>query len=279
MAVDGLHATRPVEFPVGRPEEAQGMFDVLTYQKGGSVLRMLEQFLGADVFRDGIHDYLLPKPREHRDLPTCGTRSSGRAGARCGRSWTPGSTRAAIRWSRWVTTARSPSRPSPTAASRAAPSDRDWQVPVLTRPLAGRDGGSEADPPAGPADHARRRRPEDWSTPGGSGYYRVSYPAPRSSSLAEVFGELAPLERYNLVSDAWAAALSGQAPLADLLRAGPGAGRRRPRAIRVSGRWCSGRSASSTGSCPTPTGPHWRGRARTLLGPAGRPPRLGAPAR
>ncbi|MGH9079528.1 MAG: M1 family metallopeptidase, partial [Acidimicrobiales bacterium] len=27
MAVDGLHSTRPVEFPVGRPEEAQGMFD------------------------------------------------------------------------------------------------------------------------------------------------------------------------------------------------------------------------------------------------------------
>ena len=34
------------------------MFDVLTYQKGGSVLRMLEQFLGPDVFREGIHDYL-----------------------------------------------------------------------------------------------------------------------------------------------------------------------------------------------------------------------------
>ena len=25
MAVDGLHATRPVEFPVGRPEEAEGI--------------------------------------------------------------------------------------------------------------------------------------------------------------------------------------------------------------------------------------------------------------
>ncbi len=46
----------------------------------------------------------------------------------------------------------------------------------------------------------------------------MSYPAPRLERLAEVFGELAPLERYNLVSDAWAAALSGQAPLADLLR-------------------------------------------------------------
>ena len=53
---------------------------------------------------------------------------------------------------------------------------------------------------------------------GGSGYYRVSYPADVVDHLAGQLGELAPLERYNLVSDTWAAALSGQAPLANLLR-------------------------------------------------------------
>src|SRR6266545_8361324 len=34
FAVDGLKSTRPIEFPVERPEEAAGMFDVLTYEKG-----------------------------------------------------------------------------------------------------------------------------------------------------------------------------------------------------------------------------------------------------
>ena len=58
LAVDGLHTTRPIEYPVGSPEEADGMFDVLTYQKGGSVLRMLEQYLGPEVFRDGVRRYL-----------------------------------------------------------------------------------------------------------------------------------------------------------------------------------------------------------------------------
>jgi hypothetical protein len=58
MATDSLHATRPVEYPVGSPEEAQGMFDVLTYQKGASVLRMLERYLGAEPFRAGIRRYL-----------------------------------------------------------------------------------------------------------------------------------------------------------------------------------------------------------------------------
>lgn len=58
MSVDGLKATRPVEFPVGPPEEAQGMFDVLTYQKGASVLRMIEQYLGLERFQSGIRAYL-----------------------------------------------------------------------------------------------------------------------------------------------------------------------------------------------------------------------------
>jgi puromycin-sensitive aminopeptidase len=62
LVVDGLHTTRPVEYPVRAPEEAQGMFDVLTYQKGGSVLRMLEQYLGEEAFRAGIRNYLA----EHR---------------------------------------------------------------------------------------------------------------------------------------------------------------------------------------------------------------------
>ena len=54
----GLHSTRPVEYPVGPPEEADGMFDVLTYQKGAGVLRMLERYLGAERFRAGVRHYL-----------------------------------------------------------------------------------------------------------------------------------------------------------------------------------------------------------------------------
>lgn len=58
MTTDGLLSTRPIEFPVRRPEEAEAMFDVLTYEKGASVLRMLEQYLGPDVYRKGINKYL-----------------------------------------------------------------------------------------------------------------------------------------------------------------------------------------------------------------------------
>ena len=38
--------------------DAEGMFDILTYEKGAAVLRMLEQYLGAEVFRAGVGHYL-----------------------------------------------------------------------------------------------------------------------------------------------------------------------------------------------------------------------------
>ena len=56
--VDALETTRPIEYEVRSPNDASGMFDTLTYVKGGAVLRMLEQWLGAERFRDGIRRYL-----------------------------------------------------------------------------------------------------------------------------------------------------------------------------------------------------------------------------
>src|SRR5262249_34799098 len=59
MQVDGLKSTRPIEFPVEKPEEAAGMFDVVTYEKSASGLRMVGQDLGGRGFRDGIRWYLV----------------------------------------------------------------------------------------------------------------------------------------------------------------------------------------------------------------------------
>jgi puromycin-sensitive aminopeptidase len=55
---DSLASTRSVEYAVEAPADCDGMFDVLTYQKGGSLLRMLEQYLGTEQFRQGISLYL-----------------------------------------------------------------------------------------------------------------------------------------------------------------------------------------------------------------------------
>ena len=55
---DSLASTRSVEYEVRSPQDCEGMFDVLTYQKGGALLRMLEQYLGVEAFRQGVSHYL-----------------------------------------------------------------------------------------------------------------------------------------------------------------------------------------------------------------------------
>jgi puromycin-sensitive aminopeptidase len=220
MAVDGLHTTRPVEFHVGRPEEAQGMFDVLTYQKGGSVLRMLEQFLGPDVFREGINDYLTTHSHantETSDLWDALERSSGRAVRTIMDTWINQGGYPLVRVAEDGSLTQIPFsyRGSPGGAIGSA-----WLVPVLTRSLREADvdsppilldgtGGAAA---AGSGSHDRL------VNAGGSGYFRVSYPTAMVDRLGDRLADLVPLERYNLVSDTWAASLSGQAPLADLVR-------------------------------------------------------------
>ena len=60
VETDSLASTRAVESRAVAVD-CEGMFDVLTYQKGGALLHMLEQFLGAEPFRAGVGRYL----REH----------------------------------------------------------------------------------------------------------------------------------------------------------------------------------------------------------------------
>jgi puromycin-sensitive aminopeptidase len=218
MAVDGLHATRPVEFPVGRPEEAQGMFDVLTYQKGGSVLRMLEQFVGPDVFRDGIRDYLTIHSHsntETSDLWDALERSSGRPVRDIMDTWINQGGYPLVRVGEDGSLSQTPFsyRGDPGGAIGSA-----WKVPVVSRSL------QEGDPDPvpvlldGTGGGAAGTVGNRLVNAGGSGFYRVSYPSATVERLATGMGDLAPLERYNLVSDAWAAALSGQGPFPDVLR-------------------------------------------------------------
>ncbi len=58
LETDALESTRAIEYPVRSPHDAEGMYDILTYEKGAAVLRMLEQYLGADEFRAGVRAYL-----------------------------------------------------------------------------------------------------------------------------------------------------------------------------------------------------------------------------
>ena len=58
LSLDGLKNSHPIEQPVKNPAEVSQLFDAISYSKGGSVLRMLENFLTPDVFQRGLYRYL-----------------------------------------------------------------------------------------------------------------------------------------------------------------------------------------------------------------------------
>ena len=58
MEGDARSTTHPIQQPIKTEAEANDAFDDITYKKGQSFLRMLESFLGEDVFRDGIRKYM-----------------------------------------------------------------------------------------------------------------------------------------------------------------------------------------------------------------------------
>ena len=58
LSLDGLKNSHPIEQKVNDPAEIGQLFDAISYSKGGSILRMLEHFLGEETFRDGLRSYI-----------------------------------------------------------------------------------------------------------------------------------------------------------------------------------------------------------------------------
>eukprot|EP00794_Sanderia_malayensis_P016583 gene16583-18269_t len=55
---DALVTSHPIYIPVNHPNEINEIFDSISYQKGCSILMMLDHFLGHDIFLKGLNSYL-----------------------------------------------------------------------------------------------------------------------------------------------------------------------------------------------------------------------------
>jgi puromycin-sensitive aminopeptidase len=222
MQVDGLKSTRAIEFPVEKPEEAAGMFDVLTYEKGASVLRMLEQYLGENAFRDGIRLYLRRHAyanAETTDLWDALEESTGRPARALMDSWIFQAGYPLISVER---------KGGELLLSQCLfrylqdeePPDRRFQVPIFLR--AGTKQGTIDRKVLLTEAEARIPLTEDmeWvvANAGAHGFYRVRYSPELMAALTrELQANLLAVERFGLVNDSWATALAGLTPLPDYL--------------------------------------------------------------
>ncbi len=220
--VDSLDKTRPIEVEVNSPQDADAMFDLLTYEKGGSVLRMLEQYLGEDRYRDGIR-YYLDKHQyantETSDLWDAIEHITGEPARSVMDSWifqrgyplvsaeTSGST---------LKLTQSRFRYTPIEGG----DETLWQVPVVLRYSAGGTVHEDRVLLTDRSTDVSLAGEPDWLVvnAGGSGFYRVRYSPELLQALApRMQTELKPIERYGLVDDTRAAMISGATSAADFL--------------------------------------------------------------
>lgn len=222
--VDSLANTRPIEVEVNSPEDAEAMFDLLTYEKGGSVLRMLEQFLGEEEFKDGIsyylnkHKYANTETNDLWDAIEHVTRLPVR---RIMDSW--------IFQKGYPLVSASISGDGSTitlSQERFLYTEGDeadttiWSVPVVMK--IGTDSGvvevryllEEK------SAEIKFESPAVWASAnaGGSGFFRARYSAEMLTALSEsMFENLTPIERYGLVDDTWSSMMAGRTSATDFL--------------------------------------------------------------
>ncbi len=235
LSVDGLHSTRPIEYPVRAPHDADAMFDVLTYEKGASVLRMLEQYLGPDVFRAGVRDYLRAHAYDNADtgdLWAALQRTATQPVLDLMQGWIFRAGYPLInvdldqdpaRGSRLlIAQQRFTYLPSSSLGAADPENERDqrWHAPLLIRITA--RGQSRTHRILLTEPEARLDLPDGFESAlvneGGHGFYRVRYgPALLERLMRVMPGGLPAIERFNVVNDAWAAAVAGLMPLSDYL--------------------------------------------------------------
>jgi len=227
LSVDGLHSTRPIEFHVEAPRDADAMFDVLTYEKGASVLRMLEQYLGSTVFRDGVREYLRRHAyanAETGDLWAALGRAANQPIPEVMDAWIfqPGYPLVSARLDGnqlVLSQQRFTYLPEPLPGSTPTPRNQLWQVPVQLRFSA--SGRSSVERRLLAGAEVRVPAPERLDSilvnEGGHGFYRVRYSGELLERLLGGLSGLAGIERFNLVNDAWAVTVAGHMTLTDYL--------------------------------------------------------------
>ncbi|MEO8692822.1 MAG: M1 family metallopeptidase [Acidimicrobiales bacterium] len=217
--VDSLVSTRPIEFEVLSPTDAEAMFDVLTYEKGAAVVRMLEQFLGEEQFRLGIRQYMQQHAygnTETSDLWVALEAASGEPVRRTMESWIFQGGYPVIAINSLADDAITVEQAR--FAFDSPLDDSRWSIPLRLR----------VSTPSGP--HESRVLLEDRSMtiamPEGarvrgngiinlnvdsSGFYRAQLPeAVLDDVIANGPSGLSPIERYSFIDDAWALTVSSR---------------------------------------------------------------------
>ena len=221
MTLDAGGATRAIRSGPVSETAVFDVFDPITYAKGGAVLTMLEQWIGADAFRNGLAAYMKGQRLSNAtagDLWHYIGRASGRDVKGVAASWTD---REGFPLVQAGTRCEAGRQMLTLAQSRfsslgAEQTGQSWKIPVriargkqlttllLDSPQQTLQLGACSDAPV-------------VVNAGGVGFYRVAYEPSALAALTQRFVELPEADRVALLSDTFALMQAGRVPLPSYL--------------------------------------------------------------
>ena len=214
MEGDARSTTHPIQQFIATEAEANSAFDDITYKKGQSFLRMLESFLGEDVFRDGIRRYIAAHKYSNSttaDLWNALSEASKKPVGQIAAGWTQQPGFPIVRVKREPNGKVRLTQERFTVNFKSAP-PLEWKIP-LTYTVIGQS----------PATLLMTNKTDILENipPGralklnvnGAGNYRVEYDEPSWNLLVQALPKIGLEDRVNLLSDSWALVGANRAPV------------------------------------------------------------------
>lgn len=211
MSLDQRAGSHPVIQHISDVLQASQAFDAITYEKGQSVIRMIEAYLGEDTFRAGVRRYIKAHAYGNtvtddlwRELDAVSSRKI---------------TAIAHDFTKQPGVPLIEERPSAGGVTliqsrfgvdASADTPLTWHVPVVTsegRELVSRDAPGKLAVSAGPA----------LVNAGQTGYFRTLYTPPEFAKIAKAYGTLGAADQLGVFNDASSLSYAGRQPVGDLL--------------------------------------------------------------
>lgn len=216
---DGLASVQSVQQRINHPDEIATLFDpAIVYAKGGSLIRMLNQYLGADTFREGLRIYMKRHAYSNTttsDLWHALAEASGKDVEHFMADWISKPGHPVVHYQLHdghATITQQRFFANPTQAKKDGTL---WPIPLLSSTLPDLQllSAKKAEAVVTKGDHHLLNE-------GGTGFYHVRYDAKNLANLAHAVGEgkLDTTDRQRLLMDSVALNRAGLEPTIDTLR-------------------------------------------------------------
>jgi aminopeptidase N len=214
MRVDARSSTRPIHGKGETPAEIKELFDGVAYQKGASVLHMMEHYLGEAAFRKGVNAYL--------ERYANGNATSENFWAELEKA--SGKPVSPI-MQNYVLTAGVPLVSLTCKGSscdlhqerygKNESRSSSWTIPVCMRSLQSTTNTCELLSKG--SQTFRAPASTFLLNASGTGYYRTAYPAVQLAAIRKQWESVTPAERMTVLDDAWALVRINRTPISEFL--------------------------------------------------------------